>query len=260
MSLTVAGVTWDIDQTRILDDVDLVVPDSRMVGLIGPNGSGKSSVLRSIARLQSFDRGVVSLDGDDLADLPRPSLGQRLALVEQQAGTDLDITVVDVVMLGRTPYRKPLQGDTDEDLDLVADALRGVGMLHLADRSWHTLSGGERQRVHLARAIVQQPDLLLLDEPTNHLDVKHQLQLLELVRDAGLTTLAAIHDLNLAVKFFDEVVVLDGGQVYTAGPIETVITVDMLQAVFEVDCTIIHHPTNGIPVIILDQMTSDISC
>jgi len=256
VTLTVAGLTWSVGGHAILDRVDLTVPAGAMVALIGPNGSGKSSILRGIARLQSFDRGAVHLAGDDLAALPRRALGRTLALVEQQAGTDLDITVLDVVLLGRTPYRRPLQGETDRDLELATAALRDVGMADLADRSWHTLSGGERQRVHLARAIVQEPTVLLLDEPTNHLDAHHQLQLLSMVRTAGLTTLAAIHDLNLAATYFDQLVVLDHGRVHAAGTVAEVLTTDMLREVFAVDATITRH-ADGRPVVVLDGPVTD---
>jgi iron complex transport system ATP-binding protein len=260
MTLTVRGVTWSVDGATILDDVDLDVPGGSMVGLIGPNGSGKSSILRTIARLQQPDRGVASLDGTDLTTIPRRSLGRALALVEQHAGTDLDITVLDVVLLGRTPYHKPLRGESDRDLQLASDALRDVDMLAFADRLWHTLSGGERQRVHLARAIVQEPQLLLLDEPTNHLDAHHQLQLLAMVRAAGLTTLAAIHDLNLAAMYFDRLVVLHRGRVHAAGPARDVLTVEMLREVFTVDATIVEHDGDGRPIVVLERpITSGVS-
>lgn len=251
MTLTVAGVTWTIGEHTILDHVDLTVPTGEMVALIGPNGSGKSSILRCIARLQSFQHGTVCLDGSDLAALPRRALGRQLALVEQQAGTDLDVTVLDVVLLGRTPYQRPLQGETEQDLELAIAALRDVGMHDFIDRSWHTLSGGERQRVHLARAIVQEPTILLLDEPTNHLDAHHQLQLLAMVRAAGLTTLAAIHDLNLAATYFDRLAVVDAGRIHTAGTIDEVLTTEMLREVFRVDATIVRH-TDRRPVVVFD--------
>ncbi|MEM9893176.1 MAG: ABC transporter ATP-binding protein [Actinomycetota bacterium] len=254
MTLTVDGVTLDLDGTTILDDADLVVAPGEVVGLIGPNGSGKTSLLRCIARLQTFVGGTVSLDGTDLSSLPRRTLGRRLAVVEQQAGTDLDITVLDVALLGRTPHQRPLQAETTRDLELAREALVAVGMAGFADRSWLTLSGGERQRVHLARALVQAPTLLLLDEPTNHLDVRHQLQLLDLVRTSGLTTVAALHDLNLAARYCDSLVVLNRGRVHAWGPVADVLTPDVLRQVFEVETTIVTHPRTSRPVVLLDEI------
>ncbi|MEM8923375.1 MAG: ABC transporter ATP-binding protein [Actinomycetota bacterium] len=254
MTLTVDGVTLELDGSTILEDVDLDVATGEIVGLIGPNGSGKTSLLRCIARLQAFIGGTVSLDGIDLASLPRRTLGQQLAVVEQQAGTDLDITVLDVALLGRTPHRHPLQAETNRDLEIAREALVAVGMASFADRSWLTLSGGERQRVHLARALVQAPTLLLLDEPTNHLDVRHQLQLLDLVQASGLTTVAALHDLNLAARYCDSLIILHNGRVHSHGPVADVLTPSALRDVFEVETTIMAHPRTSQPVVLLDDI------
>jgi ABC-type cobalamin/Fe3+-siderophores transport system ATPase subunit/histidinol-phosphate/aromatic aminotransferase/cobyric acid decarboxylase-like protein len=254
MTLTINGLGLELDGSTILDDVEVSVAAGEIVGLIGPNGSGKTSLLRCIARLQPFGHGTVSLEGTDLSPLPRRELGRQLAVVEQQAGTDLDITVIDVVLLGRTPHRRPLQAETSRDHALAQDALTAVGMIGLADRSWLTLSGGERQRVHLARALVQEPTLLLLDEPTNHLDPRHQLQLLDLVRASGLTTLAALHDLNLATRFCDSLIVLHRGRVHAHGPVGEVLTPRVLGHVFQVDTTIVSHPVTRRPVVVLDEV------
>lgn len=255
MTLTVGDLTWRVGPHQILDKIDLVVPAGEMVALIGPNGSGKSSVLRAIARLQSTDTGIFELDGTNLVELSRRELGRRLAMVEQQSGTDLDITVIDVVLLGRTPYQRAFGADTTGDLEIALDALSGVDMADRVDQSWHTLSGGERQRVHLARAMVQQPTLLLLDEPTNHLDIHHQLQLLQMVRTTQITTLAAIHDLNLAATYFDRLVIMNHGQIYAHGLVAEVLTSEMIRDVFAVEATVMRHLDR--PVVVLHQPTRE---
>ncbi|MFG3697697.1 ABC transporter ATP-binding protein [Micromonospora sp. NPDC047620] len=243
--LTVTGVSWAVAARRILDDVTCAVPAGSLVGLLGPNGCGKTTLLRIVARLAAPDSGRVTVGGDDVATLPRAALARRAALLAQHADTDLDLTVEEVVLLGRTPHRRSRWSDSDADRAAAADALARVDLDGYADRRWHTLSGGERQRVQLARALAQQPHLLLLDEPTNHLDIGHQLQLLHLVRRAGVTTLAALHDLNLAAMFCDTVVVLAAGRVVTAGPPAEVLTPGLLADVYGVQADVATHPVTG---------------
>ncbi|WP_240760155.1 ABC transporter ATP-binding protein [Phytoactinopolyspora endophytica] len=215
-----------------------------LTGLLGPNGSGKSSLLRSIAGMTRPERGVVSLGGEDLLGMRRRERARRVAVVEQETHTDVPLRVLDVVLLGRTPHKA-----TEHDDELARSALDTVGMQRFADRDWHTLSGGERQRVHLARALAQEPELLLLDEPTNHLDVHFQLSLLGNVRELGVTSLAALHDLNLAASYCDHVVVLDRGRVAAAGAPEDVLVPEVIRRVFAVDCDVHTNPRTGRPVL-----------
>ncbi|AYY15060.1 ABC transporter ATP-binding protein [Actinobacteria bacterium YIM 96077] len=247
--LDVHDVSWSVKGTVIVDGIELTAPATKITGLLGPNGSGKTTLLRAVARLAAPDRGVVHLDGVDLARLRRRDLAQRLAVVEQHAGTDHDVTVLDVVLLGRTPYRSALQGDSSDDRALARQALAQVDMLDFAERRWSTLSGGEKQRVHLARAFTQQPALLVLDEPTNHLDIAHALSLMSLVRRSGLTTFAALHDLNLAATFCDHLVVLDRGRVRASGTPHEVLTPQLLRDVYEVDADVGVHPRTGRPLL-----------
>ena len=170
-------------------------------------------------------------------------------LVEQESTTDVPLRVRDVVLLGRTPH-KPSDGDHA----MAMSSLETVGMDRFADREWHTLSGGERQRVQLARALAQEPDLLLLDEPTNHLDIGYQLTLLSTVKDLGVTSLAALHDLNLAATYCDHVVVLERGRVVVAGAPGEVLVPGVIRAVFGVDCDVVPHPRTGRPVLMFSPL------
>ncbi|RLK23923.1 iron complex transport system ATP-binding protein [Micromonospora sp. M71_S20] len=247
--LTVTGVSWSVAARRILDDVTCAVPAGSLVGLLGPNGCGKTTLLRIVARLAAPDAGLVTVGGDDVAALPRVTLARRTALLAQHADTDLDLTVGEVVLLGRTPHRGSRWSDSGADRAAAADALTRVDLDGYAGRRWHTLSGGERQRVQLARALAQQPQLLLLDEPTNHLDIGHQLHLLHLVRRSGVTTLAALHDLNLAAMFCDAVVVLAAGRVVAAGTPAEVLTPGLLADVYGVRADVATHPGTGRPAI-----------
>ena len=245
--LEISDVSWAVPAARILDAVTCTVPAGSLVGLLGPNGSGKTTLLRVVAGLVRPRTGQVSIGGDTVADLPRAVAARRMAVLAQYAETDLDLTALEIVLLGRTPHRRSRWSDSDADHTAALAALDRVDLSGYAHRKWHTLSGGERQRVQLARALTQEPELLLLDEPTNHLDIGHQLQLLHLVRRAGITTLAALHDLNLAAMFCDTVVVLQAGRVVATGPPPAVLTARLLAEVYGVDARIDDH--DGRPVI-----------
>ncbi|MEU4160482.1 ABC transporter ATP-binding protein [Actinoplanes sp. NPDC026670] len=245
--LDVTGITWTAAAARILGEVTCTVAAGSLVGLLGPNGSGKTTLLRVAAGLIRPDSGQVTIGGDDVAGLRRPAVARRIALLAQHADTDLDLTVADVVLLGRIPHRASRWSGTTADHTVAAEALARVDLTGYEHRRWHTLSGGERQRAQLARALAQEPELLLLDEPTNHLDIGHQLQLLHLVRRSRVTTLAALHDLNLAAMFCDVVVVLDAGRVVVTGPPAEVLTARLLADVYRVDADV--HLTEGRPVI-----------
>lgn len=250
--LRLDGLTWLVQARRIVDQVDLVVRPGALTGLLGPNGSGKTSLLRMISRLTTATSGRVLLDGADVRALRHRDLARQRALVEQHATTEVDLSVLDIVLLGRIPHLRRLQTATARDEEVARRALAQVGLDGLADRLWHTLSGGERQLVQLARAFAQEPRLLLLDEPTNHLDIGHQVQLLRLVRDAGVTTLAALHDLHLAAAFCEQVVVLDHGRVVASGPTDEVLTTELLRRVYRVDALVQPHPATGRPMIVID--------
>ncbi|MFF0754191.1 ABC transporter ATP-binding protein [Streptomyces sp. NPDC004267] len=218
----------------VLDGVTIAPRPGQLTGLLGPNGSGKSTLLRLLAGVLAPDTGVVSLDGDPLNGIPRRALAQRLAVVEQHADTQVDLTVADAVRLGRIPHRRAWSPATAADEEAVRSALARTGLTGHAHRTWRTLSGGERQRVHIARALAQEPRELLLDEPTNHLDIQHQLDLLTLVSGLRLTCVMALHDLNLAAMYCDHVVVLHEGRVVAGGPVADVLTERLVMDVYGV--------------------------
>lgn len=250
--LRVDSARWGVDGRLILDGVDVTVPRGRVGGLLGPNGSGKSSLLRMIAGITAGSAGELSWAGTDLRGMRGRDRARRIALVEQESVTDVDLTVRDVVLLGRTPHRARWSPESADDLAVVDGALAAVGLLGLARRRFPTLSGGERQRVHLARALAQEPELILLDEPTNHLDVHAQLAALDLVRrtvDRGTTALVALHDLNLAAAYCDHVVLLAQGRVVAAGDVRDVLVPEVIDPVYRVTTTALRHPVTGRPVL-----------
>ncbi len=234
MTLRAQEVSWLIDVLRIVDGVTLSASPGSAVGLLGPNGSGKSSLLRMLAAVRVPTEGVVSIDDVDLAELHRRAIARRIALVEQDVSTDQDPLVRDVIDLGRIPHRRAWAGASADDTQAVARAARATELDDRLDRRYSTLSGGERQRVQLARALAQEPSVLLLDEPTNHLDIRHQLQLLRLVRRAEVTVVMALHDLNLAAAFCDHLVVLCAGGVVATGTPDAVLTPQLIEQVYGV--------------------------
>ena len=249
MELTLDRVGTRLGGRWVVDGVDATPPAGHLTGLLGPNGAGKTTLLRLVAGLLTPESGAVLVDdGSPVHRLPRRARAQRIALLEQESSSAVPLTVREVVALGRIPYRT-LWGGGDEDHAAVDRALTSAHAAHLADRAWSTLSGGERQRVHIARALAQEPDLLLLDEPTNHLDVSAQLSLLAFVRDLGTTTVAALHDLNLAAAFCEHVLVLSGGRLAAAGHPREVLRPALLREVYGVEADVLEHPRTGRPVI-----------
>nr|WP_111300180.1 ABC transporter ATP-binding protein [Paracoccus saliphilus] len=239
MTVVAQNLVWGVRRRTIVDNVSLDVQHGETLGLIGPNGSGKSSLLRLLSGLKRPQSGRVEINGQDIAAVPRRVLARQLAFVQQNAATDTNVSVRDVVRLGRTPHRSALSGWSAADEAAVTSALASVDMTGRRGQPWQTLSGGERQRVHIARALAQSPRVMFLDEPTNHLDIHHQIEILRMVRDLNLTSIVALHDLNLAAMFCDRIVVLTAGAVVACGAPEKVLTQTLLRDVFRVDAEIV---------------------
>lgn len=248
-TLCAENVSWLAGGRRIVHDVDLSPQPGSTVGLIGPNGSGKSTLLRLLAGIRTPSSGTVTLDGEPLRKQKRKAAARRIAVVEQHADTGVDMRVRDVVRLGRIPHRSGWSAPSAADEEAVRTAVAHTRLTDRLDQSWHTLSGGERQRVQLARALAQQPDHLLLDEPTNHLDIQHQLELLSLVYRLPVTSVIALHDLNHAAMFCDQLLVLQGGRPFAAGPPTQVLTEPLIAEVYGVRAEVTGGGAAGHPAI-----------
>ncbi|WP_353112434.1 ABC transporter ATP-binding protein [Microbacterium sp.] len=232
----------------VIDDVSIRLRASSVTALVGPNAAGKSTLLQLLAHLLRPDSGASLLGGDDVGALSRRIRARRIAIVEQNAHTELDLRAHEVVELGRHPHLPALGGPGVDDRTRCAESLERVGGTELAERSFRELSGGERQRVLLARALAQEPELLLLDEPTNHLDVRAQLEVLTLLNslaEDGMTIFTALHDLNLAIAHSDDIVVLSEGSVVAAGASRTTLTPSLIADVYGVRAEVI--PRDGRP-------------
>ncbi len=240
MRVEADGLGWDADGQVILSDVTTVLEPGTFTAVVGPNGSGKTTLLHLVAGLRRPARGLVRLDGVPVHALSARRRARQVALLEQHPDTTLEVTVRQVVALGRIPHVGRWPGARDPGAGLVEEAMRRVEVHHLADRSWASLSGGERQRTHLARALAQEPGLLLLDEPTNHLDLRHQIALLSSVSRLGLTTLAVLHDLDLAAAFCPRILVLSQGRLVAAGPTQGVLDGHLVEEVFGVRAAVTH--------------------
>lgn len=245
MSITAEHITWKFGKKTIVNDISLTVAQGATVGLLGPNGSGKSSLLRILAGLRRPHMGKVLLDGKDIQQIPKKQLARRVAFLEQHAMTESNMRVRDVVNLGRIPHLPPFSGWRAEHDEAVNDALMRVEMLDKSEQGWQSLSGGERQRVHIARALAQAPTEILLDEPTNHLDIHHQMQLMMLISTLPVTSIVALHDLNHASMFCDQLIVMQQGQVVAAGDAQDILTETLLWDVFKVQTKIEISPYHG---------------
>ncbi|MBP2327997.1 iron complex transport system ATP-binding protein [Kibdelosporangium banguiense] len=247
MRIEVHDVTVIIDGNPIIGAARLDVQPATVTGLIGPNGSGKSTLLRCVYRALKPSSGSVYIGSDEVWRSGARQAGRRTAVVTQDHDLDNDFSVEETVAMGRGPHKRLLERENSTDRDIVQDALARVGMQWAAHRVFARLSGGERQRVLVARALAQQAPVLLLDEPTNHLDVGSQLDLLSLVRELGLTTIAALHDLDHATAYCDNLALLRSGQVVATGKPEEVLEPDRVADVFGVRSTIVPHPITGRP-------------
>ncbi|QEL25161.1 ABC transporter ATP-binding protein [Bosea sp. F3-2] len=247
MSITAENLVWRIGGKTIVDNVSFAAEPGRMLGLLGPNGSGKTSLLRLLTGLKRPQSGRVLLEGSELATLGARTVARRVAFVEQHATTSANLSVADVVRLGRFPHRSWLSRWTHADDRAVDEALVRAGMQDRRNDRWQSLSGGEKQRTHIARALAQTPTELILDEPTNHLDIQHQIGVLKLVASLPITSVVALHDLNHAAMFCDRVIVMQQGKIVTSGPPESVITEALLRDVFAVEARVETSPHHQRP-------------
>jgi len=230
----------------VLDGVDITVKPGEFVGLVGPNGAGKTTLLRLLNGILDPDAGYITLGGTELSTLSSKAVSRQVATVPQDGSISFSFTAEQIVEMGRTPHRSRL--DWSDETDPVENALERTGMLDMRDRPVDELSGGERQRVLLARALAQDPDTLVLDEPTASLDINHQIGVLSLVRELvseERAAIAAIHDLDLAARFCDRLVLLADGTVSTRGPPESVLTEDALETAFETRAGVTTNPVTG---------------
>jgi iron complex transport system ATP-binding protein len=255
--LTVANVSFGYtNDDLVLHDISANIARGTVVGILGPNGSGKTTLLRVLAGLLNPIRGDVTLDGDNMRALPRPSIARRIAVVPQETQLAFEYTVLEMAVMGRYPHIGRFEIESPDDLSIARDALRATGTLHLESRLFNTLSGGEKQRVVIASALAQLagkriPDpFLLLDEPTASLDLAYQLEirsmLSDLNRQRGLTIVVSTHDLNFAAGLCRDLILLDRGRVLADGPANELLESSLIKQLYGVEVDIAIHPKTGL--------------
>ena len=251
--LTADGVTVGYGARTVIDGLDVSIPSGVVTTIIGPNGCGKSTLLRTLARLLKPTGGTVVLDGEDIAGLRTRDVAKKLGLLPQAPVAPEGLTVADLVARGRHPHQSWLRQWSSDDAGVVERALAMTGVSDLADRAVDTLSGGQRQRVWISMTLAQGTDLLLLDEPTTYLDLAHAVDVLDLVDDlrgSGCTVVMVLHDLNLATRYSDNLVVMREGSVLAQGHPRDVITAELLREAFGLRAMVIDDPVGDRPLIV----------
>ncbi|GAA2314420.1 ABC transporter ATP-binding protein [Streptomyces hawaiiensis] len=251
--LAARDVTVGYGGRVVIDGLDVAIPPGVVTTIIGPNGCGKSTLLRTLSRLLKPTRGTVVLDGEDIGRLRTRDVAKKLGLLPQAPVAPEGLTVADLVARGRHPHQSWLRQWSSDDAEVVERALGVTGVADLADRPVDSLSGGQRQRVWISMTLAQGTDLLLLDEPTTYLDLAHAVDVLDLVDDlheSGCTVVMVLHDLNLAVRYSDHLVVMREGSILAQGHPHDVVTAELLHEAFGLRAQVIDDPVGDRPLIV----------
>jgi iron complex transport system ATP-binding protein len=244
LKLVINKLSFSYNSIAALKNVKLELCLNEVLSIVGPNGSGKTTLLKCIDRILKPSQGAVLVDGRDVANIGLGELSKIIGYVPQSSTSTFPFTVFDMVLMGRKPYIQWSVGERDKEI--VAEILTFLGISKLAARYFNELSGGEQQKVIVARALAQQPQILLLDEPTSNLDIKHQLEVLNIVKDLTrsrqLSVIMAMHDLNLASRFSDKMIMLKHGSIFAVGTSKSVLTEENIESVYGVKS----HVTNSV--------------
>jgi len=236
--LRVQGVEFGYKSVPVLEDVGFCAEAGEIVGVLGPNGSGKTTLLKCMNKALTPKAGTVLVDERDVSVLERKEIAKEMGVVPQNSGVNFPFTALEIVMMGRGPNLKRFEMEGEDDIKIVKKAMKATDVIGLAARPMTELSGGERQRVIIARALAQTPKIMLLDEPTLHLDVNHQLEILDMVRNLAkkdrLTVVMVSHDLNMAARYCDKLLLLHEGKVLAAGTVSEVLTSENMETVFKI--------------------------
>lgn len=242
----VESVKFSYGKEEVLKRISFEVSQGGFVSIIGPNGSGKTTLLKNICKLLHPSSGQIEIKNEALKSYKSKNLARTMAVVHQGASSEFDFNVGEVVLMGRYPHLSRLQTESLKDMAIAEQAMHQTETFHLREKTLHSISGGERQRVMIARALAQEPELLLLDEPISHLDIKFQLEILRLCKSLneskGLTILTTLHDINLASRFSDMIIMMKNGSIHKMGAPEDVVTAENIKAVYDVQVVVVMKP------------------
>lgn len=249
--LILKNIDFSYDGLSVIQDVSFMVRPGEILGIIGPNGSGKTTLLNIICGVLKPNSGDIFIQDKNVKEIPRKELYQILAIVPQDSITSFNYTVLDIVLMGRTPYLKGSFWEREIDYEVAINSIKDIGIYNLKDKYVSQLSGGERQKVTIAQALSQQPKILLLDEPTTHLDINSKLEIMNLItrlnKEQKITVITIFHDINLAASFCPRILILSKGRISAMGNAEDVLTSQNLEGAYNIPVVVKKNPiTNRI--------------
>lgn len=258
--LRATGLKVGYGQTTVIESLDVSIPDTQVTTIIGPNGCGKSTLLRAMSNLLPLQSGEVALDGNNIRSMKRRDLARTLGVLPQTPIAPEGLIVSDLVARGRHPHQAWYRQWSSDDEKEVMEALAMTHVSDLADRTIDSLSGGQRQRVWISMVLAQKTDILFLDEPTTYLDLSHSIEVLSLVRELsqnhGRTIVMVLHDLNLALRYSDNLIVMRDGALIAAGSPSDVVSAELLNRAFDLDAVVMDCPVSGVPMVVPSGKTT----
>lgn len=253
-AVLIENLTFKYDIDEVLRDIDLEIPRGSFVGILGPNGSGKTTLLKNICNILNPSKGKILVNNKNVTNIKYKELAKIIAVVHQTSEIQFEFSVFDVVLMGRFPYLSRFQGESKKDIDIAKEAMLSTGTWELRDKSINEISGGERQRVMIARALTQQPEILILDEPISHLDIKYQMGILDLCKKLNtqnkLTVITTLHDINLAGRYSDYIILLNKGKIKVMDTPEKVLTQENISNVYDIKVDVLKRNGDKTPYII----------
>jgi len=245
--IQIKNLNFSYAAKKILKDINLEINPGEFVGIIGPNGSGKTTLLKNICQVLKPGKGTVLIDGR--TDYGPKELAQKLAVVSENGPVNFDFTVLEVVLMGRAPFLRRFQREGEKDIEIAKRSMEATDTLQFMERPITQLSAGERQRVFIAQCLAQTPKIILLDEPTNYLDINHKIKIFNffssLNKEKGVTILSILHDLNLASRYCDKLILMSNGKIFASGNTEDVLTITNIQKVYGIEVVIKRDETTN---------------